>query len=212
MADPTSLYSTLAQAALHELDPSWLLELAPELVDKARQQLLGRRWLADRLARTQALFGDLRVYSNDLQPPQLPEWLFRTIPDHACLALGAHAHGALIKTAVARSQVARLRELLGASLYLQVLNTPALGEAASGIELLLNAEDPGLGERFRHQGAVELYHLALSIHPLAAERLQLVFLKAWQLASGHPRLDAQRARQWLEQALATDTQEATATA
>ncbi len=201
MPEANRHHTTLAQVALHELDPSWLPMFAPELVHRARRQPLGRRWLADRLAGSVSLQRDLRVHSNELQPPQLPDWLFRPLPDQACLALGAHAHGALIKTAVARSQVARLRELLGASLYIQVLNAPPPGEGTSGIELLLKAEDPALEERFRHQGAVELYHLALSIHPLAAERLQLAFPKSWQLASGHPRLKTEQARQWLDQAL-----------
>lgn len=211
-----SLYPTLVQAALAGLDPSWLPELAPELVCQARQQSLGRGLLADRLAdrlaEDQALFRDLSVFSNELQPPQLPEWLFRPLPNCVSLTLGAHAHGALIKTAVARSQVARLRELLGASLYTQVLNAPSPGEVATGIELLLKAEDIGLAERFHRQGAVELYHLALGIHPLAAERIQWVFHQSWQLASGHPRLSAGQAVRWLEAGMETHTTESTVTA
>lgn len=206
------LYPTLAQAALAGLDPSWLPNLAPELVCQARQQSLGRRFLADRLADGQALFRSLSVFSNDLQPPQLPAWLFRPLPNCVSLTLGAHAHGALIKTAVARSQVARLRELLGAPLYSQVLNAPSPGEGATGIELLVNAEDTGLAERFYRQGAVELYHLALGIHPLAAERIQWVFHQSWQLASGHPRLNAGQSVRWLEGALETQATESTATA
>lgn len=185
---------TLAGAALRDLHPSWLPDLDVDLVSMARDRPLGRRWLADRLAGTGGLFGDVRVHSEALRPPRLPGWLFRPLPAGLDLTLGAHAHGALIKTAVARAQVTQLRTLLGADLYARVVNAPLASDQAGHVEALPDPEDPSLGDRLRRQGAVELHRVALGFHALAAERIERAFPRAWALARGRARLSERRAR------------------
>ena len=189
--------NTLAQNALRDLHPSWLPSLDSELVRQARERALGRRWLADRLARTESLLGDLRVYSDVLRPPHLPAWLFQPLPAGLDRALGAHAHAGLIKTSVARAQVAQWRERLGPDLYARVVNTPLECEPGR-VETQPDPQASDMDERLCRQGAIELYRVAFAHHPLAAERVQLGFPRDWALSQGRARLSVQRARTVIE--------------
>ncbi|GGX75318.1 hypothetical protein [Saccharospirillum salsuginis] len=189
--------NTLAQSAMRDLHPSWLANLDSDLVIQARGRALGRQWLADRLARTESLYRDLQVYSDALRPPHLPVWLFQPLPVGLDRALGAHAYAGLIKTSVARAQVAHWRDLLGSDLYTRVLNTPAEGDPGP-VESQPNPRASDMGERLRRQGAIELYRVAFAHHPLAAERIQLGFPRDWALSKGRARLSTPRARAVIE--------------
>jgi len=189
--------NTLAQSALRDLHPSWLANLDSELVIQARDRALGRRWLADRLARTENLYRDLQVYSDALRSPQLPTWLFQPLAVGLDRALGAHAYASLVKTSVARAQVAQWRNLLGSDLYTRVLNTHAENEPGP-VESQPDPTSPDMGERLYRQGAIELYRVAFEHHPLAAERVQLGFPRDWALSQGQTRLSTTRAQTVIE--------------
>lgn len=196
---------SLAQAGLADLDASWIPSVEPSLLAAAKRSQVGRHWIASVLAESWDLFNDLTVYSDELQPPQLPPWLFTNLPGRAPLVLGALTFAGAIKKSVARAQVSRLREILGLQLHQRILDEPDSPETAPSsvaqqdINTAIQVGAPReLATRFRRQGAMELYHSARHYHPRAGERVALAFPRDWQLDQAHRHLPESKVAEVLE--------------
>lgn len=196
---------SLAQAGLTDLDASWVPSVEPSLLAAGQRSQLGRHWIVNTLAESWGLFNDLSVYSEELQPPHLPLWLFSDLPSRAPLVLGALTFAGVIRKSVARAQVSRLREVLGSQLHQKILDEPDSSDThppatiQQNIHAVIQAGDHQvLATRFRRQGAAELYHSAHHYHPYAGERVALTFPRDWQLKQARRYLPESRVAEVME--------------
>lgn len=196
---------SLAQAGLADLDASWISSVEPSLLAAAQRSQVGRHWIANTLAESWGLFNDLSVYSEELQPPHLPLWLFNNLPVQAPLVLGALTFAGAIRKSVARAQVSRLREVLSLQLHQKILDEPDSLDTSlpTGIQQDINAaiqagDREALATCFRRQGATELFHLAHRYHPHAAERVALAYPRNWQLNQARRHLPESKVAEVME--------------
>lgn len=173
------LWPTLQAAALDHAHPSWFGGIEPALVERAQQSSWGRRLLARELSNHAApvLFGSIpaavpHALSNE-------DWL--RLPgcelDALLLDLAASAFSVAIRACINRSDVLRLRRVLGEARYALTLpHTAATSVDADDIEATLAramGSDEGLYEALRARGGLELMKAALAAHPAAVERLRI---------------------------------------
>ena len=176
MAD---LWPTLQAAALEHAHPSWFGGIEPALLERAQQSPWGRRLLARELSSHAApvLFGSI--------PAAVPhslsseDWLQlpRSELDALLLDLAASAFSAPIRGCINRSDVLRLRRVLGEARYAHTLSHTASSgadaDAINGVLARAMASDEGLHETLRARGGLELMKAALAAHPAAVERLRM---------------------------------------
>ena len=155
------------------------------LIEHARSTALGRRMLALRLQDESPQLFRLPAAANDAAWISLhPAALFSGERLRgAALDLGALAFSPALRARVERSEVLRLRSVLGsARLAFALGNDPWHGAlpdavrhcAVSGLARSIHDAD-ALLELVRQRGRIELYAHVATLHPLLAERIRLAF-------------------------------------
>lgn len=177
MAEAMS-WAIVQRSALDGAHAAWLHDIPRPLVDAARDDPAGRRLLARRLVdAAPAIFAGF--------PAVLPAaivasgWM-RCAPsvlDERAMDLGALAFAALVRLRIARAEVVRLRHVLGAARYANVLAEAAVGGVVpSGAEAAFAAalgSDEALHRLILEQGRREWAAHARDVHPVAFEWLRL---------------------------------------
>lgn len=161
------------QTLLAEVDPSWYDGLAPELLARAQDSRLGRRWLARWLAAGAA--STLLAPAPGTGPLELVARWPRAGVAALTRDLGALAYAPAIRAEVRREPVRRLKQALGNSYLLALDNTiwngrvdPTLAKRlASTLDQALAAdgageEDVALHALLDRQGRAELNEWANS--------------------------------------------------
>lgn len=176
MAEAMS-WGLVQRSALDGAHPAWLHDMPRDLVDAARDDPAGRRLLARRLVETApAIFAGF--------PAVLPAalaasvWMRHspvTLDGHA-LDLGALAFAPLLRRRIARTEVVRMRRVLGVERYARMLadthasDAPAVAEVAFDDAL---ASDEVLHRLLLDHGRMEWAAHAREVHPAALEWLRL---------------------------------------
>lgn len=155
------------------------------LIEHARNSVLGRRMLALRLQDESPQLFRLPAAANDAAwIPLHPAALFSGERLRgAALDLGALAFSPALRARVDRSEVLRLRSVLGAARIAFALgNDPWRGAlpdavrhcAVSGLARVIHDAD-ALLELVRQRGRIELYAHASALHAMLGERIRLAF-------------------------------------
>lgn len=156
----------------------------PSLVEYARSSSLGRRMLAVRLEAQAPLLFSLHA-AND------SAWVERHGPSlfsgerlrGAALDLGALAFSPALRARVERTEVLRLRDVVGAArLSFAMTSDPWRGPVPESVRHVANAglarviDDPdALAELLRLRGRIELFAYSAQLHALLGERVRLAF-------------------------------------
>lgn len=203
-------WAQLQKIALDDAHPAWFGEWDHTLINEARQHASGRRLLARALAANAApvLFGSL--------PAVIPHavsgsaWMMLPGERLSALALdlGALSFAETIRLCIDRESVMRLRRVLGAQRYAQVLararlDSPHSSEMQSQLERVLG-DDASLATAIHQRGLAEWMAFAASVHPAAVERLRLCAAPGEATATGQPWLTMQSITRHL--AFATEMQ------
>jgi hypothetical protein len=183
------LWFDIQVETLRRVHSSWLPGIAPELLVQARRLALGRRWLANRLATVSpVLFG----LPSELGPEAITElrsasWLTPIVADaiESALDLGSLAMAATVRTLVNRSDVIKLRGVLGPKRYARALAAPV--DNSQGLIAITGGNHDILDQLIRC-GATELALYADSLHPAWGESVRLTFERAWWLDPPTPSL------------------------
>jgi len=176
---------TLQETTLDRVHASWFPGVAASLVAGARKQPLGRRWLANYLCAESPLLFDLSAQRGLghvvglREADRVTELL--TDPTDCALELGAMVHAGLVRTAVTRPAVTRLRAALGSERYARVLTAPLVElPASSGARLIVEDENEGdVAARLIRCGAGELMGYAERVHSAWGESVRLSFDRGW---------------------------------
>lgn len=177
-------WSALLKSSLDGAHASRFGDMPPELVERARGSLLGRRMLALRIERAAPALFDLAAANESAWIEQHPAALFSGERLRgAALDLGALAFSSALRARVERGEVLRLREAIGAARVSFALSTdPWRGAVPEGVRhcalagLARVLDNVGaITELLRQRGRVELFTYAASQHPMLAERIKLAF-------------------------------------
>lgn len=182
-------WDTVQRSALDGAHPAWFHDTPPELLDAARGDPAGRRLLALGLvdAAPQIFAAFPAVVPAALATS---DWM-HTAPtslDERALDLGALAFAPLLRLRIARSDVVRLRNVLGAERYARVLAETDADGAPAAANTLLDAaftSDEALLRLFLDRGRVEWAAHARDVHPVALEWLCLCHAPG-QIAAAAP--------------------------
>ena len=175
--DLVALFDLQGQTT-ERIHPSWLPEMAPELVSAARGSPAARRWVANRLSRVSPMLFNLSTASSPTPIPlHQARWLITLLqsPLECALDLGSLALAATVRTVITRAGVSRLRTVLGPTRYARVLSGPTpltAGSSSGGAQ-----ED--ISERLVRCGAHELAAYAAFLHPALGESVRLSFECSW---------------------------------
>lgn len=167
---------------------SWFPSLPADLVVHARKSSLGRRWLANRLAQVSPLLFGILPYETEALPARNlrnAAWLRTCLRDvlECALDLGSLTLAVTVRTMVTRSEVVRLRAVLGVERYERLLSTPTPdfptepAAAVAGAKADCHGDD--LLERLLQRGARELAAYATMLHPALGESVRLSFECNW---------------------------------
>ena len=170
--------------------PSWFPDLPADLIVHARKSPLGRRWLANRLARVSPLLFGIPHETESIPARNLrnTEWLRTCLHDvvECALDLGSLTLAVTVRTMVTRSEVIRLRAVLGAERYERLLfaapSTASVGTPArfrAGAHGTTDYRGDDLAERLLRSGAHELAAYAATLHPALCESVRLSLECNW---------------------------------
>src|SRR5581483_5065893 len=133
----------LQQETTERVHPSWFPGIDTDLIVHARRLSTGRRWLANRLAQVSPLLFGMPQETETMPARKLREaqWLRTCLHDalECALDLGSLTLASTLRTLVTRSEVMRLRTVVGAERYERLLSAPPAALSLS--------EPPGLGIR-----------------------------------------------------------------
>jgi hypothetical protein len=170
---------------------SWFPSLSADLVVQARKTPLGRRWLADRLVHVSPLLFGILPYETEALPARNlrnSEWLRTCLRQvlECALDLGSLTLAVTVRTMVARSEVMRLRAVLGAARYERLLSMPTAtspggppGVPDVEAREIADCHGDDLLERLLRRGARELAAYATGLHPALGESVRLSFECSW---------------------------------
>jgi hypothetical protein len=170
---------------LDRVHASWFPGVAATLIAGARNQVLGRRWLANRLRAESPLLFDLQAYQGLGHVVGLREagWIAALLkdPSDCALELGAMVHAAMIRTSVTRAAVTRLRAALGVARYERVLTASPLElpDSAAGPLFVEDENELDVVARLVRCGAGELLRYAEYVHSAWGESVRLTFDRVW---------------------------------
>jgi hypothetical protein len=180
-SDDLKPWFDLQSATLDRIHPSWFRRIEPKLIVAARRNRLGRRWLANHLAGISPALFSLTVWRSDAAE-RLGEvaWLAQPLenPMECALELGGVALAGVLRTAVMRDDVMKLKQALGVSRYDRVLQfqaAPAMAEHPAWTRGTV-AE---IADYVSRRGATELASYADRAHPACAESVRLSFDRQW---------------------------------
>jgi len=192
-ADDLKPWFDLQSATLDRVHPSWFRNIEPKLILTARREALGRRWLANHLAKlSPALFSltewrsgaaDLLASASWLTPP-LQE------PMECALELGGVALAAALRTVVTRDGVMKLRLALGASRYDRVLQSNIVATDSTERPVWTSGAVESITDHVARRGAMELAGYADNAHPAWGESVRLSFERWWWMSPSERTLPA----------------------
>jgi hypothetical protein len=184
------LWLALQRETTERVHSSWFPNVSADLVVRARRSPLGRRWLANRLALVSPLLFGIPYETEALPARNLSnaQWLRACLHEasECALDLGSLTLAVTVRTMVTRSEVVRLRAVLGAERYERLLSvstatSPGRPLVALGIGARAEADCRGddLLERLLQRGARELATYAFTLHPALGESVRLSFECNW---------------------------------
>jgi hypothetical protein len=180
----------LQRETTERVHPSWFPGLPAELIVHARKSPPGRRWLANRLARVSPLLFGIPHETEAVPARNLrnAEWLRICLHDvlECALDLGSLTLAVTVRTMVTRSEVMRLRAVLGVERYERLLFAPPSTSSASapaafraGAHGTAECRGDDLAERLLRCGAHELAAYAATLHPALCESVRLSLECNW---------------------------------
>ncbi len=188
----------LQRETTERVHPSWFPDFPAELVVHARKSSLGRRWLANRLAQASPLLFGILPYETEAWPARNlrnAEWLRVCLREvlECALDLGSLTLAVTVRTMVTRSEVVRLRAVLGVERYERLLSMPGSrsgspGALGAGADTGIDCQRDDLLERLLQRGARELAAYAATLHPALGESVRLSFELTWWDIEGTPLL------------------------
>jgi hypothetical protein len=177
--------SLIQSALLSAQSLSWP-DFENELVERAKQSAIGRRMLANALAKTAAphLFGSLE----HLKPNEHAGWM--ALDEHSLdariLDLGALLFADAIRSTVVRQALQVLRSAIGETRYAMILKAD-LSDVDHAwqkrAKTLFNAAlnlPTSLEPLLRTEGAQELFNLLEHEHPMLRERVRLLYPRVFE--------------------------------
>jgi hypothetical protein len=193
-------WRALQRETTERVHSSWFPGLPSDLVIHARKSTLGRRWLANRLAPVSPLLFGILPYETEALPGRNlrnAEWLRTCLRDvsECALDVGSLTLAVTVRTMVTRSEVMRLRAVLGVERYERLLSVPTStppfepsGPQGVGARAEADCRGDDLPERLLQRGAHELAAYAATLHPALGESVRLSFECNWWDIEGTPLL------------------------
>jgi len=179
-SDDLKPWFDLQSATLDRVHPSWFRPIEPQLIVAARRNPLGRRWLANHLARSSPALFSLAVWRSEAaERLRAVAWLAQPLqnPMECVLELGGVALAGVLRTAVMRDDVMKLRLALGVSRYDRVLQSQAAPVAAE--QSWTRGTVAEIADYVSRRGAAELAGYAERFHPACGESVRLSFDRQW---------------------------------
>lgn len=169
---------------------SWFPAVSADLVVRARQSSLGRRWLANRLAMVSPLLFGIPYETQALPARSLrdAEWLRTCLREvsECALDVGSLTLAVTVRTMVTRSEVVRLRAVLGTERYERLLSAAtaiSAGSQSAAFGAVTRSEADWRGndllEHLLQRGAREMAAYASMLHPALGESVRLSFECNW---------------------------------
>ena len=171
----------LQSATLDRLHPSWFRHIEPKLIQAARRNRLGRRWLANHLAVISPALFSLTVWRSEAaERLRAVAWLAQPLEDpmECALELGGVALAGALRTVVMRDDVMKLKLALGVSRYDRVLQFQAAPAAAEQMAWTRGTVAE-IADYVSRRGAAELASYADRAHPACSESVRLSFDRHW---------------------------------
>lgn len=184
-SDDLKPWFDLQSATLDRVHPSWFRNIEPQLILAARRDALGRRWLANHLAKLSPALFSLTVWRSDAADRLgARSWLAQPLqePVESALELGGVALAAAVRTVVTRDGVMKLRLALGASRYDRLLQSNAVATHATERPVWTNGTVESIRDHVARRGAMELAGYANSAHPAWGESVRLSFERWWWMS------------------------------
>lgn len=184
-SDDLKPWFDLQSATLDRVHPSWFRNIEPQLILAARREALGRRWLANQLAKLSPALFSLTVWRSDAADLLgAAAWLTKPLVDpmECALELGAVALAAALRTVVTRDGVMKLRLALGASRYDRVLQSNAVTTEPQERPVWVSGTVEGITDHVARRGAMELAGYADHAHPAWGESVRLSFERWWWMS------------------------------
>lgn len=173
----------LQSATLDRVHPSWFRGIEPKLILAARRDPLGRRWLANALARIGASLFSLAEWRPDAAARfATVAWLGQPLqaPLECALELGGIALAGALRTVVTRDGVMKLRLALSAPRYDRVLQFRVSTDLAADERPQWTSGDvEELADYITRRGAMELAGYTENTHPAWGESVRLSFPRDW---------------------------------
>ena len=173
----TMSWGLVQRSALDGAHAAWLDDMPRSLIDAARDDPAGRRLLARRLVdAAPAIFaGFPAVLPAAIAASGWMRWPPAMLDDRS-MDLGGLAYAPLLRLRIDRSEVVRIRDVLGAERYARVLAATDTGDvpvaARAALDVAL-ASDEALHRLILVQGRKEWTAHARDVHPVALEWLRL---------------------------------------
>ena len=184
-SDDLKPWFDLQSATLSRVHPSWFRNIDPQLILAARRHALGRRWLANQLARLSPSLFSLTVWRSEAAARLAASaWLAQPLEDpmECALELGGVALAAALRTVVTRDGVMKLRLALGAARYDRVLQSNVVASDSSERPVWTSGEVERIADHVARRGAMELAGYAASAHPAWGESVRLSFERWWWMS------------------------------
>jgi len=192
-SDELKPWFDLQSATLNRVHPSWFRNIEPKLILTARRSPLGRRWLANHLAKlSPALFSLTAWRSDAVARFGAVAWLAHPLeePMECALELGGVALAAALRTVVTRDGVMRLRLALGASRYDRILQSNVVATDSQERPVWTSGAAEGITDHVARRGAMELAGYADNAHPAWGESVRLSFERWWWMSASDGTLPA----------------------
>ena len=192
-SDDLKPWFDLQSATLDRVHPSWFRNIEPQLILAARRDALGRRWLANHLAKLSPALFSLTVWRSDATDRLgAAAWLAQPLqePLECALELGGVALAAALRTVVTRDGVMKLRLALGASRYDRVLQSNVVPAGSSERPVWTSGTVESITDHVARRGAMELAGYAHGTHPAWGESVRLSFERWWWMSPSECTLPA----------------------
>jgi hypothetical protein len=184
-SDDLKPWFDLQSATLNRVHSSWFRNIEPQLIEAARRDALGRRWLANQLATlSPALFSLTQWRSDAAARLSASAWLAQPLEDpmECALELGGVALAAALRTVVTRDGVMKLRLALGAPRYDRVLQSNAVATDSTERPVWTSGAVEAITDHVARRGAMELAGYAANVHPAWGESVRLSFERWWWMS------------------------------
>lgn len=184
-SDDLKPWFDLQSATLDRVHPSWFRNIEPQLILAARRDALGRRWLANQLAKLSPALFSLTVWRSDTaERLRATAWLAQPLeePMECALELGGVALAAVLRTVVTRDGVMKLRLALGASRYDRILQSDVGTTASTERPVWTNGTVESITDYVARRGAMELAGYGDNAHPAWGESVRLSFERWWWMS------------------------------